>query len=36
MVHAGKDIQKLLQYQKKKEQEGTAQFCVEKGEILNG
>ena len=35
MVHTEKDIQKLLQYKKKK-QEGTAQFCVEKGEILNG
>lgn len=34
MVHTGKDIQKLLQYQKKKEQEGTAQFYVDNGEIL--
>lgn len=34
MVHTGKDIQKLLQYQEKKEQEGTAQFYVDNGEIL--
>lgn len=30
MRNAGKDIQKILDYQKKKEQEGTAQFYMEK------
>jgi len=38
MRNAGKDIQKILDYQKKKEQAGTAQFYIdlEQGEIVYG
>lgn len=38
MRNTGKDIQKILDYQKKKEQEGTAQFYIdlEQGEIVYG
>ena len=38
MRNTGKDIQKILDYQKKKEQAGTAQFHIdlEQGEIVYG